>query len=459
MSNNTEIYFGSRNRIIPFRDALMNTQVYLSEHYADLLMEKPDDENKKHLFRYIRQFLIENFIACEGYSLDTLVEALYSEMMEYSILTEYLNRDDVEEINVNGWDDIEVIFNNGTHIKLDRTFDSPQHALNVLRRMLHISGNIIDDAMPAVLGHLGKNIRIAALKAPIVDGDRGISCSVRIVNPRNLTKEDFVNSGTATGMMLDFLSLCLQYSASICISGETSGGKTTLAGYLLSTYPDDLRLFAIENGSRELNLIKYDENGRIKNRVVNALTRPSEDPSKNIDQNKLLSYSLRFDPDLIVVGEMRDEEAYTAQEAARTGHSVLTTVHANSAEATYDRMVTLCKLSSNLDKADLMEYVVDAFPIVVFAKKLRNKSRKIMDILECEKKQDGTYEYHHLFRYVVKRNRKIDGKFIIEGEFRNASQISKRLFNMLRDNGMSDEEYISIFGKLPDYAVYEEGGE
>ena len=459
MTSNTDIYFGSRNVIVPFQEVLIKTQTYLSDHYSDLLMEKPNDENKKHLNRYMRQFLIENNFRCEGMDLDGLVQALYREMVEFSILTEFLERTDVEEINVNAWNDIEVIFNTGNMIKLDRTFDNPKHSINVLRRMLHLSGNIIDDAMPAVLGHLGKNIRIAALKTPIVDEDRGIACSIRIVNPSNLKKEDFINGGTATEAMLDFLALCLQYSVGMCVAGETSSGKTTLASYLLNTIPDDMRIYTIESGSRELNPVKYDENGKIKNRAVCTLAKISEDPSKSITQEKLCDYALRFDPDIIVVGEMRESEAYTAQEAARTGHGVLTTIHANSAESTYGRMVTLCKRASDLDKADLMENVVEAFPIVVFAKKLRDKSRKVMDILECENKEDGTREYHHLFRYVVKRNRRVNGKVIIDGEFKMTSQMSERLFNMLRDNGMADEEYLNIFGKLPDYVKDEEGGD
>ena len=454
MSNNTDIYFGSRNVIVPFQEVLIKTQTFLSDHHSDLLMEKPNEENKKHLNRYMRQFLIENNLRCEGMDLDGLVQALYREMVEFSILTEFLERNDVEEINVNAWNDIEVIYNNGSYEKPERTFDSPLHAINVIRRMLHQSGNIIDDAMPLVLGHLGKNIRIAALKTPLVDEDVGISCSIRIVNPSRLSKEDFIKAGTATKQMLDFLSLCIQYGVSICVAGATSSGKTTLLEYLLTTIPNDLRVYTIENGSREFDLVKKID-GKVVNRVVQTLTRPSEDAAKNIDTEGILDVGLRYDPDIIVVGEMRGPEAYNAQEAARTGHTVLTTIHSNSAEATYGRMVTLCKRASDLDKADLMENVVEAFPIVVFARKLQDKSRKLMDVLECELKEDGSREYHHIFRYFIKKNLREGDRVIIDGEFRSPEQISEKLFNMLRDNGMSDDEYEGIFGSLPDYELKE----
>lgn len=101
---------------------------------------------------------------------------------------------------------------------------------------------VLDNASPAVLGHLSKNIRIAVLKIPLVDEDVGIAASIRIVNPQSLKKSDFVDGGTATGEMLDFLAECLRYGISICVAGATSSGKTTLAGWLLTNIPDNKRI-------------------------------------------------------------------------------------------------------------------------------------------------------------------------------------------------------------------------
>lgn len=78
---------------------------------------------------------------------------------------------------------------------------------------------VLDNASPAVLGHLSKNIRIAVLKTPLVDEDVGVTASIRIVNPQNMQKEDFVKGGTATGPMLDFLAACLRYGVSVCVAG------------------------------------------------------------------------------------------------------------------------------------------------------------------------------------------------------------------------------------------------
>ena len=101
-------------------------------------------------------------IAVKGYSGDQLVDALYTEMAEFGLLTKYIFGTGIEEINVNSWRDIEVLYANGETVKLEEHFDSPEHAVNVIRRMLHVSGMVLDNASPAVLGHLSKNIRIAS---------------------------------------------------------------------------------------------------------------------------------------------------------------------------------------------------------------------------------------------------------------------------------------------------------
>ena len=201
---------------------------------------------------------------------------------------------------------------------------------------------ILDNSQPGVVGHLSNKIRITVLGNPITDADKGVAASIRIVNPQKLTRNDFIKNNTATAQMLDFLSACLRYGLSMCVTGSTGSGKTTLMSWLLSAVPDEKRIFTIENGCREFDLVKEDEKGNVMNNVVHTVTRYSEDPKQNIDQEKLLEYALTCNPDVICVGEMKSAEAFAAQEAARTGHAVITTTHANSCTATYHRMVTLC---------------------------------------------------------------------------------------------------------------------
>ena len=212
----------------------------------------------------------------------------------------------------------------------------------------------------------------------------------------------------------------------IALVGSAGSGKTTLAGWLLTTIPDGKRIFTIENGSRELALVR-EKDGKVTNSVIHTLTRYSENEKQNIDQDMLLDMALRFNPEIICVGEMRSSEAYTAQESARTGHTVLTTIHSNSCESTYSRMRTLCKRKYDMDDEVLMDLVTEAFPIVVFTKQLENRKRKLMEIMECEITADGKRKFNPLYRYEITENRMEGDRFIINGTHKKVCGISESL--------------------------------
>ena len=135
-------------------------------------------------------------------------------------------------------------------------------------------------------------------------------------------------------------------------------------------------------------------------------------------------------------GEMRSSEAYTAQESARTGHTVLTTIHSNSCESTYSRMRTLCKRKYDMDDEVLMDLVTEAFPIVVFTKQLENRKRKLMEIMECEITADGKRKFNPLYRYEITENRMEGDRFIINGTHKKVCGISESLKKRFLENGM-----------------------
>ncbi len=233
----------------------------------------------------------------------------------------------------------------------------------------------------------------------------GINASIRIVNQQTVSEQKLLDSGSATAEMLHFLMACIRYGVSVCIAGSTGSGKTTIMAWLLSNVPNNQRLITIEEGSREFDLVKRDENGNILNSVIHLLTRPSENPALNINQDFLLERVLRKHPNVIGVGEMRSAaESLSAAESSRTGHTVCTTIHSNSCNSTYRRMMTLAKRKYSMDDAVLMEIMVEAYPIVVFTKQLEDRSRKIMEILEGEDFRDGQLISHTLYKFEVEDN-------------------------------------------------------
>ena len=442
------LFFAPEDAGQDFNFVLQDVQEYISGKYSTLLTGDGNEDAKSQIKRYITKYLQDRRIAVKGYTAGQLADALYTEMAEFGFLTKYIFGTGIEEINVNSWRDVEVLYSTGEMVKLEEHFDSPEHAVNVIRRMLHVSGMVLDNASPAVLGHLSKNIRIAVLKTPLVDEDVGITASIRIVNPQNMQMEDFVKGGTATGPMLDFLAACLRYGVSVCVAGATGSGKTTVAGWLLTTIPDNKRIFTIENGSRELDLVR-EKDGKVCNSVIHTITRESENAKQNIDQDMLLDMALRYHPDIICVGEMRSAEAYAAQEAARTGHGVLTTIHSNSSQATWRRMVTLCKRKHEMADDTLMDLVTEAFPVVAFSKQLEDKSRKIMEIMECEILPTGERRYNTLYHFKIEENRLVDGKYRISGHHEAVHPISESLQKRFIDNGMPQEVLQQLVVKTP----------
>ena len=198
-------------------------------------------------------------------------------------------------------------------------------------------------------------------------------------------------------------------------------------------------------------MTKTDENGNILNSVVHLLTRPSENPALNINQDFLLERVLRKHPDVIGIGEMRSAaESLAAAESSRTGHTVCTTIHSNSCRSTYRRMMTLAKRKYSLDDEVLMQIMVEAYPIVVFTKQLEDGSRRIMEIMEGEEFQDGKLTARTLYKYEITDNsRERSGQIRISGKHRKTGQISNALRERMLDNGISQKE-------LKEFAWYRE---
>lgn len=435
-------------RTIDFVSLLSNVQRFISSRYSATLTQ---EDKQSQLKPYIEKFIHDYEYRVEGLTTEMLTDKLYSEMAEYSVLTPFLGKDNVEEININAWNDIAITFTDGSIKKLEEHFYSPQHATDIVKRLLHHSGMIIDNASPMSQGHLPNNTRITALKAPIVDEEIGVSVSIRLLHPSRVNRQQIIKSGNATEKMIDFLCMCMRYGVSTVVAGATSSGKTTLLNALLSTIPDNKRVFTIESGSRELSLVRKDESGNVVNNVVHTLSRPSDNETYDITQEDLVVASLRFNPDIVCVGEMRDVECYSAVEASLTGHTVVSTVHAFAADSAHMRIALLCQKRFPIEfKTSLMQ-AGQAFPIVVYTHKLENNDRKIMDISECEILLNGDRKYHTLFRYKIIKNQFIDGKFVTEGYFEQPEIMSDNLQRKLLQFGVSHDELSKFLEKGADY--------
>lgn len=374
-------------------ELIRGCQSYIAQKYPELV---GDDRKREQLISHIRKYF-EGQADVAADEVAALTTESFREMARYSLLTPYIEDEgDIEEININAWNDITATDTHGSVSKLP-AFRDADHALAIIRRMLRESGAVLDNASPIAQGELKNGVRLTAIKPPLVPEGVGVSASLRKQHFQRLGCEDLVAGGTLSQEMLDFLALCLRYGLSFVIVGPTSSGKTTLLNALLTTLPEGKRIFIIESGARELRAGAGGEEERLS--IVSTLSRPSENDFYNISQEDLVVASLRFSPDAIIIGEMRDQEASSAIEASLTGHFVASTIHAGSAEGAHLRLAMLAQKKTNADFQTAALQAALAFPLIVTMGKGEHHERRIFDITECRTDSEGRRAYRVLFEY------------------------------------------------------------
>jgi pilus assembly protein CpaF len=189
--SNEALFFERGKNIKEFTEILLEVQEYISNTYSSLISDNPKVQ-KTQIISYIAKYLTDYSLGADGFNFEELVNKLYSEMAEFSFLTKYLYRKDVVEININQWRDIKITYTNGEIIPTKEHFNSPSHAVDVLRRMLYKSGMIFDSSQPIVRGHLSDKTRLTVVGNGVIDEASGVVASIRIVNSKKFNKQDFI---------------------------------------------------------------------------------------------------------------------------------------------------------------------------------------------------------------------------------------------------------------------------
>jgi pilus assembly protein CpaF len=433
-----------------YQSLLESVRASIAQNHADELSAALDSvgavaELKSLILKYASALL-----AGRDYDRDGLTEKIYQDMAGLGLLTPYLHDPTVEEININGYETVEIIRpSRTTFLYGTEAFTTPTAALDVIKRMVRMGGMLLDAQTPRVDSYIGSGTRISAIIPPLVPQEQGVVVSIRKQVKSRLTREQMIEAGTATSDMLDFLSTCLCYGVSIGVAGGTGSGKSTLMNYLLNEYirtNDDSnnRIYIIED-SRELNLISYDSENNRPARVLYTVTKGAPNPVSMFD---LIVSSLRFHPAIIVPAEVRDGAAYQAAIAGQTGHTVLTSFHADGAQDAYKRLVALCNTAgTGLADARLLDMCIGAWPIVIYQKQLKDNTRKIMEVFEAIGQKNGQVRGNMLYRFQIEGVERDEAGHItrICGSHQRTGCISPRLYCRLRDNGASDELMKRLF--------------
>lgn len=403
-----------------------------------------EEERKEKILAFYLQEIRQRNIKYDGFTENELASRLYSDIEGYSVLTQYLEDDDVEGININSWEDIRVKYHSGKDSKAE-TFLSPAHSKIVLDKLLQVSGITIDEAVPMAEGSIGSDIRITAVISPILDKQVGIAVYIRKLRHKNFTTEEYVSKGFANERLLKSIQIAIKRGVSTLFIGKVNTGKTTVLKYSLSELPNSTQIITIEAGAHEMDLIKRDKNGKVINNVVHMLTKEHEQETQNITQEKLVVKALRLNPDVISVAEMRDVEAHAAVEASTSGHIVVSTVHAGSVQAAHKRIANLSRKKYATDYHTALTTACEAFPLGVFIHTTEDGVRRIMNISECYVDGNNDAHYNSLWEYQVEENvSNADGSITVKGEYVQVNNPSENLVKHMERYGLTKVELKSI---------------
>ena len=240
----------------------------------------------------------------------------------------------------------------------------------------------------------------------------GPALTIRKFKKGGISSEKYIDYGSATKNMLEFLKISVEYGYNIVISGGTGSGKTSLLNMISQFIPSHERIITVEDAA-ELQMMQE--------HVVRLETRPSSMEGTNaVSIRDLIKNALRMRPDRIVVGETRDGAALDMLQAMNTGHDgSMTTTHANSPRECIARLETLVMMSGlDLPVRAIREQIAGAVDLIVQIVRMSDGSRKIISITEVVGMQGDIITLAEVFRYKetgFDKNRKILGQFQATG--------------------------------------------
>ncbi len=338
-----------------------------------------------------------------------IIKEVLEEALGLGPLEDLLADPAVTEIMVNGFKKI-FVEKSGKVALSPVTFTSNDHLRRIIERIVTPLGRQINDSTPYVDARLKDGSRVNAVIEPLsIDGP---ALTIRKFKKGGITAEKYIEYGSITKNMIDFLRICVENGLNVVISGGTGSGKTSLLNMLSSYIPSNERVITVEDAA-ELQLQQE--------HVVRLETRPASMEGNNaIHIRDLIKNALRMRPDRIIVGECRDGAALDMLQAMNTGHDgSMTTTHANSPRECIARLETLSMMAGmDLPVRAIREQIAGAVNLIVQISRQSDGSRKIMSITEVAGMQGDVVTLAEIFRFKetgYDKNRKIQGIFQATG--------------------------------------------
>lgn len=330
---------------------------------------------------------------------EVLQRQLFNSFRRLDVVQDLLEQKDITEIMVNGCKDIFYEKNGGLH-RWDKCFSSAEKLENVIQQIAAMGNKTINEADPIVDTRLLDGSRVNIVMSPAaIDGP---CITIRKFSKEHMSLERLVEVESISPEMKNFFQLLVQAGYNIFISGGTGSGKTTFLNALSQAIPSNERVITIED-SAELQLQGVTNLVRLEARMANV------NGVGEISIRDLIRTSLRMRPDRIIVGEVRGPEALELLQANNTGHSgSMSTGHGNSCKDMLQRLSTMVLMGMELPLSAVHGQIASGIDILVHLGRMRDKSRKVLQVWEILGYEQGEIQLHPLYEF--QENTKGDGK-------------------------------------------------
>lgn len=355
-----------------------------------VLLSRASDEQLLARIREIVDYKIGN-ARLAPQDKQRVIRMVFSSIRGLGILDEILADDTITEVMINGPENI-FVEKNGQVFRINRKFESEKHLEDVIQKIVGKAGKEVNQANPIVDTRLPDGSRVNVVLPPV--SLSGPIVTIRKFSKTPMTVEQLIRYGSITPDVAVVLQRLVRAKYNIFISGGTGSGKTTFLNALSNFIPGDERIITIED-SAELQI------RNIQN-LVSLETRNANTSGKGeITIRDLIKSALRMRPERIVVGEVRGAEALDMLQAMNTGHDgSLSTGHANSTKDMLSRLETMVlQGNAGLPLPAVRQQIASAIDIIIHLSRLRDKSRKTMEITEVLGCKDGEIQLNPLYEF------------------------------------------------------------
>lgn len=388
----------------------------------DLSKEVEDEELTRIIYRVLREAESREYLPLNVKT--ALGRELFNAFRKLDLLEEFLEDDEITEVMINGTQNI-FYEKKGRIFQSDKRFLSKEKLEDVIQQIVAGANRLVNEASPIVDARLADGSRVNVVLAPIALN--GPIVTIRKFPTESITMKQLIAWNSISEEVAEFLALLVESGYNIFISGGTGSGKTTFLNALSQYIPKDERIITIEDNA-ELRILD------VPNLVSLEARNANVEGTGEVPIRQLIKSALRMRPDRIIVGEVRSAEAIDMLQALNTGHDgSLSTGHANSPEDMLSRLETMVLMGMELPLTAIRRQIASGIDVIVHLGRLRDKSRKLLEVSEVMDYREGEIHLQTVYRYeeTGEENGKIQGVWEKKGELKHTGKLLAAGYNSI----------------------------